>query len=501
MRVLITNLFVSYNSGTEAVVELLADGLRRCGHQTMLLAPTLGEMADRMRLRGHHVVDRIAEIVEKPDIIHAQHLTPCLTALARFPDVPAVFSCHSAFFEVEAPMLHPQIRRWIAVDEACKAKCLSRGVPADRLDLIYNAIDLERFKQRPPLPSKPLKGLLLTKNFEHQQAVREACARSNMQLDELGPATGRFSHQLEKDLLQYDIVFATARMAIEAAAVGCSVVVCDARGFAGLLDTANKEAWRRMNLGVGLLTRPTTVENLMEALSKFDADDAAEVCAYFRKVAGAEHFINEHLRTYSQAIETNVQTTDDERSLATANWIEEIGVSRERRRWFSVANEIGGAWRDSSEQATLLDLLRSNTKTLESGAAALTDLGERVKSFGSDALLNVAHDSQARLYRLEGQLSGLSSAVVDSAASLHNVAHDSQARLHRLEGQLSSLSSSVADGSASLNSATQDSRAALHRIDGELSRLSNFVNESKRLYNGMMPLFIRKMFRRARGRG
>ena len=80
-----------------------------------------------MRRRGHHVVDRIAEIVEKPDIIHAQHLTPCLTALARFPDVPAVFSCHSAFFEVEAPMLHPQIRHWIAVDEACRVKCLSEA--------------------------------------------------------------------------------------------------------------------------------------------------------------------------------------------------------------------------------------------------------------------------------------------------------------------------------------------------------------------------------------
>ncbi|MFD1986838.1 glycosyltransferase family 4 protein [Mesorhizobium newzealandense] len=171
---------------------MLADGLRGAGHQTMVLAPTLGDMADRMRRRGHHVVDRIAEIVEKPDIIHGQHLTPCLTALARFPDVPAVFSCHSAFFEVEAPMLHPQIRRWIAVDEACKAKCLSRGVPADRLDLIYNAVDLDRFKPRLPLPTRPARGLLLTKNFDHQQAVREACSKSNVHLDELGPATGRF---------------------------------------------------------------------------------------------------------------------------------------------------------------------------------------------------------------------------------------------------------------------------------------------------------------------
>lgn len=198
MRILITNLSLSRNSGSEAVVELLADGLRSAGHQTMLLAPTLGDMADRMRRRGHHVVDRIAEIVEKPDVIHAQHLTPCLTALARFPNVPAVFSCHSAFFEVEAPMLHPQIGHWIAVAEACRLKCLSRGIPAAQLSLVYNAVDLSRFKQRSRLPARPTRGLLLTKNFEHQAAVREACERSDIQLDELGPATGRFSHQLAK---------------------------------------------------------------------------------------------------------------------------------------------------------------------------------------------------------------------------------------------------------------------------------------------------------------
>ncbi|MFB9979434.1 glycosyltransferase [Mesorhizobium kowhaii] len=447
MRVLITNLFVSNNSGTEAVVELLADGLRRAGHQTMLLAPTLGDMADRMRQRGHHVVDRIAEIVEKPDIIHGQHLTPCLTALARFPDVPAVFSCHSASLEVEAPMLHPQIRRWIAVDEACKAKCLSRGVPADKLDLIYNAVDLQRFKPRLPLPSRPARGLLLTKHLAHQQAVREACSKSNIHLDELGPATGRFSYQLEKDLLEYDIVFATARMAIEAAAVGCSIVVCDARGFAGLLDTANMKAWRQMNFGVGLLTRPTTVENLMEAISRFDADHAAKVSAYFREVADASHFVEEHLRVYNQAMQADTDATADERSLATACWIEEVGVSYAPRRWAAVVKEIHG-WRTAPDQTALVELLRSSTKTLESNAASLMELGEQVKSIGPDI---------AKI-----------GSILDVSASLDSVAQDSQARLHRLEEQLSGL--------------------------------SNFVNESKRLYNGVVPLFVRKMLLRARGR-
>lgn len=345
-------------------------------------------------------------------------------------------------------MLHPQIRRWIAVDEACKAKCLSRGVPADKLDLIYNAVDLQRFKPRLPLPSRPARGLLLTKHLAHQQAVREACSKSNIHLDELGPATGRFSYQLEKDLLEYDIVFATARMAIEAAAVGCSIVVCDARGFSGLLDTANMKAWRQMNLGVGLLTRPTTVENLMEAISRFDADHAAKVSAYFREVADASHFVEEHLRVYNQAMQADTDATADERSLATACWIEEVGVSYAPRRWAAVVKEIHG-WRTSPDQTALVELLRSSTKTLESNAASLMELGEQVKAIGPEI---------ARI-------------------------------------------GPILDASASLDSVAQDSQAALHRIDEKLSSLSNFVNESKRLYNGMIPLFIRKMLLRARGRG
>ncbi len=409
MRILITNLSVANSTGSEAVVELLADGLRMAGHETMLLAPMIGGLADRMRRRGHQVVERIAEITEKPDVIHAQHLTPCLTALARFPDVPAVYSCHSAFYEIEVPMPHPQIRHWIAVDEACKARCLSRGVPADRLSLIHNAVDLQRFMQRPPLPPKPAKGLLLTKNFEHQQAVREACTRSGIQLDELGPATGRFSVELEKDLIGYDIVFATARMAIEAAAVGCSVIVCDARGFAGMLNTTNMEAWRRMNLGAGLLARPTTVDNLMEAISSFDASDAATVCTYFRKVAGAVDFVEEHLNIYNQAIRTVTDATPDQISLANACWIEEIAISPEHRRWFKIAKELNG-WQDASEQTLILDLLKSNTNTAET------------------------------------------------------------------------------------------SHATLRNMEAHLSGLSNFVSEWKRLYNGMIPLFVRKLLLKARRR-
>lgn len=397
----------------------------------MLLATSLGDMADRMRQRGHLVVDRIAEIVDKPDIIHGQHLTPCLTAMARFPDVPAVFSCHSSFFEVEAPMPHPQICHWIAVDEACRAKCLSRGIPEDKLDLIYNAVDLERFRPRPSLPPKPKRGLLLTKNFEHQRAVREACARADIQLDELGPATNRYSHQIETDLLAYDIVFATARMAIEAAAVGCSVVICDARGFAGMLDTGNMKGWRRANLGVGLLNKPVTIENLAAAISSYNAEDATAVTAYFRETADSAHFVDEHLRIYNQVLSTGVRATPEEVAFGTASWIEEIAVSLPRRRWFRVVKEMHG-WPDAIDQSTMMELLHANKKTLEANSALLTTLGQRAGK-------------------------------------------------------------AIQDG--------QGNQAILHQIDDRLSRLARFVDEVSRLYNGMVPMFVRKALLRIRRPG
>src|SRR6195952_4545888 len=101
LRVLITNLFVAKYTGSETVVELLADALSRAGHAPMIFAPSLGPQAERMQARGHIVVDRLAMLPQRPDVMHLQHATPALMALAAFPDVPAVFTCHSAAVEVE----------------------------------------------------------------------------------------------------------------------------------------------------------------------------------------------------------------------------------------------------------------------------------------------------------------------------------------------------------------------------------------------------------------
>lgn len=340
MRVLITNLYIAEGSGSEAVVELLADGLRRAGHQPMLYAPTLGPQAERMRRRGHLVVEKVAALPAIPDVIHAQHVTPALMAMAAFPATPVVYACHSAFFEIEAPRLHPQIRRWIAVDDLCAERCLSRGVPRERLQVVLNAVDAERFRPRPALPPRPRRALLLAKAAGHEAAVREVCTEAGIALDLLGPATGRVTDRLEDELPEYDIVFATARMALEAAFVGCSVVVVDGRGFAGLLTAASLPTWRRLNFGVGLLARPVTLDALRGAISAYDAADAALVTTALREDAGADAYAKAHLAIYATA-RADPPPPPETLPAATAAWLEELLPSNAARAWRQITRELG----------------------------------------------------------------------------------------------------------------------------------------------------------------
>ncbi len=348
-------------TGSESVVELLADALSRAGHMPMIFAPTLGRQAERMQARGHIVVDRLAMLPQRPDVMHLQHITPALMALVAFPDVPAVFTCHSATLEVEAPRLHPQIRRYVAVDDFCRALCVKRGIPEDRLSVILNAVDLGRFEARPPLPHRPKAALMLTKTLEQQALVRAACAKAGLTLDELGPATGEVSDQLEKVLPRYDIVFATARMALEAAAVGCAVVVADGRGFAGMLRAENLQAWRRLNFGAGLLTAPVTAAALNAAIAAYDAADAAEVCGRLRAEASADDCAAAYLQLYTEATREPA-AQDVSHAAATAVWLEDLLPSAAPRAWLDVTRDTGLALEacfGRDKAARLRSLLRS----------------------------------------------------------------------------------------------------------------------------------------------
>jgi hypothetical protein len=320
LGVLITNIALVGRSGTEVVTYDLACALQRLGHRVTVYSPHCGSMAEALRDAGIAVAARIEALDQAPDIIHGQHNTPTLTALARFPDVPALFVCHDSTAWHDAPPLLARIRRYGAVDEVCEARLLAQGIAPARIVRLANAVDLARFRPRAALPERPQRALVLTKNSGHLDAVRAACAEAGLALDALGPGAGRVVADLEAVLPGYDLVFATARMAIESLAVGTAVIVCDERGFAGMVTADNVERWRRANFGKALLTDAVTRERLRTHIARYDARDAAAAAAFVRRDADLADSVRRVVALYDAVIAEHradpAPAPDESRALA-----------------------------------------------------------------------------------------------------------------------------------------------------------------------------------------
>jgi hypothetical protein len=345
VKVLIANLLLAQRSGTEVFTEQLADGLRRAGHDPVVWVSSVGPQGEALRQRGHVVVDRLDQLPWRPDIIHGHHNIMTATALAGLPGVPAVFVCHDASATFDTPPLHPRLRSYLAVDELCRRRLTAGGVKVEETELLLNAVDELRYVRRAPLPDRPERALVLTKHSGHLDAVRRVCRETGLHLDELGSGVTRVSDRLEEVFPDYDIVFATARMALEAAFAGCAVVVCDQRGMAGMLTRDNIEHWREWNLGRGLFSRPTDHDSLGAALRGYDAVDAGRVTDHLRASASLGQQIDDLLAVYHRCLKAQAASPVDavREAQATARFMEDwLPSFAPTRPWRTLATELLG---------------------------------------------------------------------------------------------------------------------------------------------------------------
>ena len=306
MKILIVNATLATFTGTETYVRDLAIGLLRRGHTPVVYAPELGEIARQMRLATVPVVDDLNNVGVTPDVIHGNHNTELMSALLHFPDVPAVFFCHSWTDWISFPPTHPRIQAYVAVDETCRDRLLyEHAIPEHKLCVSLNSVDLERFKPRAPLPEKLRRALVFSNGanqWTHLPAVKEACARAGLALDVVGAGENAETSNPETVLGNYDLVFAKARCALEAMIVGTAVILCDARGCGPLVTTGELEKLRQQNFGVRALTDPAGSDLLLREIARYDANDASEVSRRLRLSSGLDTAIDDVLTVYTEAI-------------------------------------------------------------------------------------------------------------------------------------------------------------------------------------------------------
>lgn len=333
LRILIANATMATLTGTETYVRDLALGLLRKGHTPVVYAPELGELALQLRKATVPVVDDLGALGFTPDLIHGNHNTELMTALLHFPGVPAVFFCHSWMDWVSSPPSHPRILAYVAVDDTCRDRLLCHhAVPEERLRVVLHAPDLERFRPRGPLPPRPRRALVFSNNankWTHLAAVREACSRAGIELDVVGAGVDAQTTRPESILGNYDLVFAKARCAQEALAVGAAVILCDAAGSGPLVTADELEKLRRLNFGIRALGGKFDADLLLRQIERYDAADAAEASRRFRAASDLGSVVDDALALYADVIA-------EHKRLPATDPLEEARAAADHMRWLTL---------------------------------------------------------------------------------------------------------------------------------------------------------------------
>jgi hypothetical protein len=306
MRVLIAGHALTDIGGVQTYERDLATWLLARGHSPVVYGTDLGAAAAEMTRRTIPVTDDLRTVAAPIDVIHGDSALEPMTALLHFPATPAIFVSHGWGSRAEITPHFPRILHYVAVDDTCADRLLLlEGIPPEKVSVILNAVDVNAFRQRGPLPAKPRRAVVFG-NVAHEltflPAIREACRRASIDVDVIGALAGTSAVQPEAILGEYDIAFAKAKCAIEAMACGLAVILCDAPGIGGMVCSNDLDRLRRLNFGIRTLRVPLSADTIQEELAKYDPEDARRVSDRIRNVAPSDALYESLLAVYESVI-------------------------------------------------------------------------------------------------------------------------------------------------------------------------------------------------------
>lgn len=333
MRILLTNYNLTRYGGTQMFVADLARKLLQLGHEPIVHSPWLGKVATDLRQWTIPVTADLRTITEPPELIVGNYHLGTMTALHQFPGVQAIFICHGT--QTIVPKA-PRIRRYVAVDEACRAHLVYEcGIDPAQVELVLSAVDLARFHPRVQLPERPRRALLFGNQFEGDgpwQAIRVACREAGIETIVVGEGAGTAEPRPENLLREHDLVFARGRSALEAMASGAATILAGPNRMATLVTAADLPRYRPLNFGRRALTTPIDVASVRREIARYAAADAGVVSAMIREMASLDLAAAQLLRIAEDALHDPAASDISTEYAATAAYLSSLESDESRLR-------------------------------------------------------------------------------------------------------------------------------------------------------------------------
>ena len=288
VRILITQRALRRRGGSEMVTIEVALELRGRGHDIAVFSPQVGDLAEILVTNGVWVKSRLNEIPWIPEVIHGQHHLQAIAAMTHFDATPAIYHCHGVTPWVERPPVHPRIRYYVMMCEWMEARMEPEfGIPKERVTTISNFVNARRFSRIRAPAERPRRAVLFGNiGFPTDQLVslEAACAQEGITLEHVGEAYGNPQPRPEIFLLDYDLVFAIGKCAIEALACGCAVITVIPGQAGQLVTTQNLAKWAFSNFSPRYFTSAAQISSewLHEELNRYSASEVSATSAELR---------------------------------------------------------------------------------------------------------------------------------------------------------------------------------------------------------------------------
>ncbi|SNY39791.1 hypothetical protein SAMN06297129_0641 [Pseudooceanicola antarcticus] len=287
MRIVIANERLAKRTGTELAARDLGRALKARGHDVILTAPSLGPLAEELRLdEGLQVVEP-DQLGPRPDVIHLNDLCLAQDLAARFPDVPMLLQWHR-FVPEDFALPVPQIARTCGVTPRMNRK-IARRLGVEPEQVLGNYVDLSRFAPRSaPLPDRPRRLLLVGQQKRGRRLLVLATLAARilgLKLTAVGPRYFRRVENLPAVARDFDIAIASGRSALECLAAGCALLPGDPKGLGELVTPENLERYRSGNFSQSTFDAPLKLGVLVRRLRSYDAVSATMASQALREMA------------------------------------------------------------------------------------------------------------------------------------------------------------------------------------------------------------------------
>ena len=166
------------------------------------------------KVSTENVMYRVSEV--NFDIIHMQHKPVAERMIQFYPEIDKIYSIHSEVIELEDPIKHESIKKYIAIRPEIKDHIIDKfEIPAEQIDVIYNPIDNDKFKPKPLVKTENSVLFVGTIDYLRKETILDLMERTKEEGKELWLVGEDKSNYLQQVLFEPHVKYFPPTWSVE----------------------------------------------------------------------------------------------------------------------------------------------------------------------------------------------------------------------------------------------------------------------------------------------